>query len=67
MWINLSGSLADKNCANDPCSFATRNARGLLNLPSLIIVLKGERNGLRFRRVSQASGGMRRVAYWLLG
>ena len=67
IWINLSGSLADENCANDPCSFATRNTRGLLTLPSLIIVLKGERNGLRSRRVSQASGGMRRVAYWLLG
>jgi hypothetical protein len=42
IWINLSGSLADKNCVNDPCSFATRNTRELLNLPSLIIVLTGD-------------------------
>ena len=42
IWINLSGSLADEICANDPCSFATRNTRGLLNLPSLIIVLTGD-------------------------
>ena len=42
IWINLSRSLADENCANDPCSFATRNTTGLLNLPSLIIVLTGD-------------------------
>ena len=67
MWINLSGSLADKNYANEPCSFATRNARGLLNLPSIIIVLKGERNGYGSGEYRKRAAECTGLANWLLG